>query len=94
MLWSATHSDRAAWTSPAPNSPPGLSRALAIAAGRHSCGPGTGATATRLTGRATLTCIHRHPRRPPRPDDGCLHCGLGCLRCGRGCPHGAGSRGH
>jgi hypothetical protein len=56
-------------------------------------GPGTGATATRLTGRATLTCIHRHLRSPPRPDDGCLHCGRGCLHRGRGCPHGAGSPG-
>jgi hypothetical protein len=37
MLWSATHSHRAACTSPVPSTPPGSSWALAVAAGRPSC---------------------------------------------------------
>lgn len=86
MLWSATHSHHAAWTSPVPSTPSSSSWTLAVAAGPVADGPGIGATATRRTGRATLTCTHRHPRSPPRPDDGCLH-------YGQGSPLGAGSPG-
>ncbi|MDT7654647.1 MAG: hypothetical protein QOI36_6053, partial [Pseudonocardiales bacterium] len=40
MLWSATHSRRAAWTSPVPSTPPGSSWALAVAAGPVADGTG------------------------------------------------------